>query len=105
MKKSKLTKLLSGMCCSVCKHDFEEDAITVLREENNLLVLKITCPECGKGFGIALLGTGEESLKEDDALEFKSCPAPIDYDDVLDAHNFIDKLEKDWSKYIPDNLK
>ena len=110
MKKSKFKKLLSGMCCSVCGRDFDEDSVTVLRggEENNsdgLFVLKIRCAECGKSFGIAFLGTGEESIKDDDPLEFKPCPAPVSYDDVLDAHNFIDKLEKDWTKYIPDNLK
>ena len=27
------------------------------------------------------------------------------YDDVLDAHNFIDNLEKDWTKYIPEDFK
>ena len=29
----------------------------------------------------------------------------ICYDDVLDAHNFFSKLEDDWQKYIPDELK
>ncbi len=105
MEKSKLKKLLSGMCCSVCRHDFDENAITVIREEKELLVLRITCPDCGKGFGIALLGTGKDCVKDDEPLEFKPCPMPISYDDVLDAHNFFDKLDKDWTKYIPDNLK
>ncbi len=105
MKKSKLKKLFENMCCSVCKHDFDESAITIKREEEGLLVLQIVCPECGKSFGLALLGTGEDSIKEDNALEFQECPLPINYDDVLDAHNFIDKLEKDWTKYIPDEYK
>ena len=43
--------------------------------------------------------------EEDGPLEFQECPLPISYDDVLDAHHFIDKLEKDWNKYIPDELK
>ena len=105
MNKSKLKKLFENMCCSVCRHDFDEDAIFVKREEEGLLVLQIVCPECGKSFGLALLGTGEESVKEDEPLEFQECPQPINYDDVLDAHNFIDKLEKDWTKYIPDEYK
>ena len=104
MKKSRIKNLLSGMCCSVCGHDFDENSITVIREENELIVLRITCCECGKGFGIALLGTGKDCIK-DEPLEFQQCPMPISYDDVLDAHHFIDKLEKDWTKYIPDNLK
>lgn len=107
MDKSKLKRLFSGLCCSVCKHDFDEDAIFIKREEQNLLVLQIICPECGKSFGLALLGTGALSVKdvEDEPLEFQDCPLPISYDDVLDAHHFIDKLEKDWTKYIPDELK
>ena len=107
MDKLKLKKLFSNLCCSVCGHDFDERAIFIKREEKNLLVLQIVCPECGKSFGLALLGTGALSVKdkEDDALEIQECPMPISYDDVLDAHQFIDKLEKDWTKYIPDNLK
>ena len=108
MDKSKLKKLFSGLCCSVCKHDFDEEAIFIKREEKNLLVLQIICPECGKSFGLALLGTGALSVKDekdDDALEIQECPLPISYDDVLDAHHFIDKLEKDWTKYIPFVLK
>lgn len=107
MDKSKFKHLFSNLCCSVCRHDFDEDAIFVKREEKNLLVLQVVCPECGKGFGLALLGTGALSIKdvEDEPLEFQPCPMPISYDDVLDAHHFIDKLEKDWNKYIPDELK
>ncbi len=108
MDKSKLKKLFSGLCCSECKHDFDENAIFVKREEKNLLVLQIVCPECGKSFGLALLGTSAISLKEekeDDELVIQECPMPISYDDVLDAHHFIEKLEKDWTKYIPDELK
>ncbi len=108
MDKSKLKKLFSGMCCNICGHDFDEDAIFIKRKDKNLLVLQIVCPECGKSFGLALLGAsvvGVKDEKEDDALTFQDCPLPISYDDVLDAHRFIDKLEKDWTKYIPDELK
>ena len=48
MEKDKLKKLFSGLCCSVCRHDFDEDAIFIKREEKNLLVLQVVCPECGK---------------------------------------------------------
>ncbi|MBQ9245634.1 hypothetical protein IJ182_05135 [bacterium] len=108
MKKSKITKLFKNMCCSVCHHDFDEDSIIIKREQEDLLVLQIVCPECGKSFGLALLGTGAESIKEeqdDEALTFQDCPQPINFDDVLDGHNFIDKLEKDWTKYIPEEYK
>ena len=106
MKKSEIAKMLSGLCCSVCKHDFDEGAIYIKREEKNLSVLQIVCPECGKNFGLALLGTKSVSSdKKDDILVIQDCPLPINYDDILDAHNFIDKLEKDWNKYIPYDYK
>ena len=107
MDKEKIKRLFSGLCCSVCKHDFDEDSIFIKREEKNLLVIQVFCSECGKNFGLALLGEDPFSLKEqeDDELVIQDCPLPINYDDVLDAHNFIDKLEKDWNKYIPDELK
>ena len=107
MDKNKIVKMFSGLCCSVCKHDFDEDSIFIKREEKDLTVLKIICPECGKSFGLAFLGEGALSVKDkdDDALVIQDCPLPINYDDVLNAHNFIDNLEKDWGKYIPDDLK
>ena len=103
---TELRKLFSGLCCSVCHHDFNEDAVKVKREEKNLYVLEIICPECGKNFGISLLAKNQqEEIKDDTPLEIQECPLPISYDDVLNAHQFIDNLEKDWNKYIPDDLK
>ena len=106
MEKEKLVKLFSNMCCSNCRHDFDKDSIFIRRQDKHLMVLQIVCSECGKSFGLAFLGTGAVDVKEDDKpLEFQECPLPITYDDVLDAHHFIDNLEKDWNKYIPDELK
>lgn len=105
MNKSNIEKLFSNLCCSNCKHDFDKDSIIIKREEKGLLVLQIVCSNCGKSFGLALLGTGNISVKEDDALTIQDCPQPISYDDVLDAHEFINKLDYDWSKYIPEDLK
>ncbi len=105
MKKKEIKNLLANMCCSRCKSDFDEESVFIIREDTNLLVLQIVCSKCGKGFGIALLGTAGIKTCNDDPLEFQPCPQPINYDDVLDAHQFIDKLEKDWNKYIPDEFK
>ncbi len=106
MDKSKIVKLFSNMCCSSCKSDFDENSISIKRREKDLLVLKIKCSKCGKSFGLAFLGIDVLDVKEDETpLEIKECPLPITTDDVIDAHNFIDKLQKDWTKYIPDELK
>ena len=105
MEKHKVVKLFSNMCCSSCRHDVDEDSIFIKRQDKHLMVLQIVCTECGKSFGLAFLGTNSIGEKEDDAFQMVDCPLPISYDDVLNAHHFIDKLEKDWNKYIPDDLK
>ena len=99
--------MFGNTCCSNCKADFEETSFQIMRDEDDFIVLRVRCQECGKSFGLAFLGTGSVSVKENDdsPFEFQPCPMPISYDDVLDAHHFIDKLEKDWNKYIPDELK
>lgn len=105
MKKEKIIKLFSGFCCSDCKNDFDANSINILREEENLVVIQIICSNCKKSFGIALLGSNSIEEKNDTEFEIQDCPLPINYDDVIDAHKFIDKLEKDWTKYIPEDLK
>ncbi len=105
MNKSEIKKLLSNMCCSQCGKDFDEESIIIVRREESLIVIQIVCSNCKKSFGIAILGTAGIKNGEDKPLEFQECPEPINYDDVIDAHNFIDKLEKDWSRYIPPELK
>ena len=109
MNKKLLNMLFSDMCCSECKSDFNEDSVFVLRQEKNLKVLQIVCQNCGKSFGIALLGGCDEKesskSKDDLALQIQDGPDAICYDDVLDAHNFFSNLDDDWQKYIPDDLK
>ena len=49
-------KLFEKMCCSVCKHDFNDEAIKVKKREKGVTVIEIVCPECKKNFGTALIG-------------------------------------------------
>ncbi len=109
MNKLDFKKLFSNLCCSNCGHDFDEDSIYVLREEERLFVLQVICQNCQKSFGIAILGMDSIKIKDKDnnkiPLEIKNLPEPISTDDVLDAHKFIRKLDKDWQKYIPDEYK
>lgn len=110
MNKKIINLLFSDMCCSECKADFSEDSIFVMRKENNLNVIQVICQHCGKSFGIALLGgcvekTNKELSNADMALQIQEGPDAICYDDVIDAHNFFQKLDEGWEKYIPENLK
>ncbi len=110
MKKELINKLFSNMCCSDCRSDFTEESLKIIRQENDLYVVQITCQKCGKSFGLALFGhcslKKNFCTKDDDlVLQIQEGPAPIGIDDVLDAHNFIKNLEDDWQKYIPESLK
>lgn len=107
MDKLKIKQLFSGLCCSNCKSDFDDDSIFIQREEKDLTVVKIICAKCGKNFGLALIGDNPFDVKDiqDDEFVIQDCPLPISYDDVIDAHKFINKLDNDWNKYIPDDLK
>ena len=81
-----------------------------MREEDSMLVFKLTCEKCGKTFGVAFLGISDLDLKNYDGepaekdlvLEVQDGPAPIDADDVLDAHRFIKDLEDGWKKFLDD---
>ena len=110
MNKEFINMLFSDMCCSLCKSDFTEDSVFILRQENNLKVIQVICQNCGKSFGVALLGDCDvkdtSNISQNDAaLQIQEGPDAICYDDVIDAHNFFSKLEDDWQKYIPEELK
>ena len=107
MDRLKIEKLFAGLCCSECKSDFTKDSIQIVREEQGLFVIRIVCSKCNKSFGLAFLGIESVDLKstgvDDEAikLEIQEGPEPISTDEVIDAHKFIQNLDKDWQKHIP----
>ena len=99
--KKKLKILFENLCCSVCKNGFDEDSITVKREEDGLLVINLACTNCGKNFGVAFVGIKDLEIKETEPLEVQEGPEPITYDDVIDAHRFIRDLDEHWQEHLP----
>ena len=97
--KKKLKNLFDNLCCSQCKNGFDENSITVSREEKGLLVTQLKCQHCGKSFGIAFLGLSPDNIKKE-PLEVQQGPEPIDFDDVIDAHRFIKNLDEHWQDYL-----
>lgn len=106
----KIAVLFKELCCSVCKADFDENSVEIMREEKTkgeeLIVLRLACQKCGKSFGVAFLGISDFEMKnyseDEQALKVQTGTAPISTDEVLDAHKFIKKLDKDWKKFISD---
>ena len=95
-----INSLLKNMCCSDCGADF--DHYKVLRQENNILVLNLTCPKCGKNFGTCILSMCDSSQQGGEiiALDLQDGPDLITPDEVIDANNLIRGLKSDWSKQI-----
>ncbi|HEY9713221.1 MAG TPA: hypothetical protein V6C72_07110 [Chroococcales cyanobacterium] len=97
-------------CCRFCDNPFSSEGIQLLREEPGVLVVRVTCSACGHPLGVAIVGTSPRTQKEK-----HNCPADwtkrdvdrlsakpkINYDDVLNAHEFFQNLGGDWVKHIP----
>lgn len=104
--KRKVATLFKELCCSQCKEDFDENSVVIMREEDEMIVLKMVCQHCKKSFGVAFLGISDFDLKnyppseEDLVLCPKENVGPISEDDVLDAHRFIKDLDVNWLKFI-----
>ena len=98
LPKSVAYKLISGFRCSNCLKDFDENSIRIVRFDEGLFVLKITCKNCSKSFGLAFLGLGEEDILKTVSNGIKA--SPITYDDVLDAHQYIQNLDENWKNFI-----
>ena len=97
--------IFSKMVCSCCDEQFTDDCIDIIRVEGNCAIVKIECTHCHKNYGIAVVGieTVEDEADYDNVV-IPDLPA-ITFDDVLDAHEFIDKMGSDWMKYIPEEFK
>ena len=107
--KKKIVKMFDDLCCSQCHSEFFEDSIEIVRQEDNLYVVKIVCANCHKSFGLAMLGVNPVDFKadvfnkfSDDDLKLKIDEEgePISYDDVLDAHEYIKNLDENWYNFI-----
>ena len=105
MNKNKIKKLLKNLCCNHCQNDFEENSINILQEEKNVVVFELKCINCGKDFGISMLSFDDKKINTDEVFELEEYPNPITSNEVIDAHKFIKKLDKDWNKYIPKDLR
>lgn len=104
---NKITTLFKNLCCSVCKADFDENSIKILRKEKDVIVIHLKCNYCGKEFGTAFLGTKDLNAEfyniEKTPLKMIEDKPPISKDDVIDAHEFIKELDEHWSKYLPED--
>ena len=97
--------IFSKMVCSCCDQQFTPDCVDIIRIEGNCAIVKIQCTHCDTNYGIAIIGIETISIEnEEDNVLIPNLP-PITDNDVLAAHDFIEKLDENWMKYIPDKFK
>ena len=120
---SLIQDFFTQMKCHFCEHAFEPEDIQLIRQEDSVFIVNVYCNRCNTQNGIAMVGLGsaEDDLLDDlgmgaspaypdpelteEERERLSEYAPISPNDVLEAHDFIQSLDKDWMKHIPAELK
>jgi hypothetical protein len=99
--------------CRYCFQPYDAEGIQLLREEPGILVVRVGCIACGRPLGVAIVGTTGKAGASVEA-NWNQCPADwtkrdvqkfdkmpaINYDDVLQAHEFFQALGSDWSKQL-----
>lgn len=111
--------------CRHCSQPLAAEGIELVREEPGVLVVRVGCSLCGHPVGIALVGMNPQSnspcpkaagraaaiqpsqelrhppeWSRKDIQKLSGKPA-ITYDDVLDAHKFLESLGPDWARLLP----
>ncbi|MDD3420212.1 MAG: hypothetical protein PHE78_06380 [Candidatus Gastranaerophilales bacterium] len=109
MKDLEVIKLFfSKMKCTRCENTFDEEDIEVLRQEDCYTVVRVHCQHCEKNIGLAILGIDKDQMMKSldmDCGEIEQTPPAIDYEDVLEAHDFFQGLGDDWVKHLPAQYK
>ena len=80
--------LFSGLCCSMCKNEFDINSIKIIKRYCDILLCSLSCAKCGKDFGEVVFNFNRKAHHHN-PLEVVEGPPPIDYDDVINAHKFI----------------
>ena len=88
--KNDIKTMFSELCCSKCKNDFSIDSIRILENFGKTFICELKCEKCGKDFGQIVLNYDKKS-KIHPKMTVIDGPLPISQDDVIDAHNYIQK--------------
>lgn len=115
-----IQNFFTRMRCNSCSHHLEPEGIQLLRHEKDTYVVNISCVHCSNQMGVALVGLegaegaelASQSKKQRTEIELTTSDRerlspykPINYDDVLDAHQFFNNLDSDWRKFLPEEMR
>ena len=124
-----IQSFFTKMQCPHCGNHLTENGVELIREEKGFYLVSVHCHHCETHVGVAMVGVehsmntpmqvnefqeslGALPLKRryrdpeltPDELERLSNYEPIKEDDVLEAHDFIQGLGRDWQKHIPKEM-
>lgn len=124
---SLIQEFFTHMKCAFCDSAFETDSIQLIRHEDDIYVVSVHCHQCDTPNGVAMVGVGEvQADGMPGQFDFDYGPAPHDYEDpeltedelerladfepvssndVIEAHRFIQSLDADWLKHVPEELR
>jgi predicted HAD superfamily phosphohydrolase len=114
-----IQNFFTRMHCNFCSSPFEPEGIQLIREEDGFYIVSVSCCACERQIGVAMVGVealGEEAaaaknrrqyddpeLTPDELERFEQF-APVNYDDVLSAHEFFNQLDEGWMRFIPQEI-
>lgn len=108
-----IQSFFSRMRCSHCQSYLQADGIELIREDEGIYIVDITCMQCDEPMGVAMVGMELENTAlalPEHLEELELTPwdkerfaltDPVSTDDVVDAHRFFTRLGPDWQKYLP----
>jgi hypothetical protein len=89
-----LKRLISTIRCSICGRRYEASNVDILGHQDELWFVSVYCPACHT-YGLVAAVIKEDAtaeviteLSEEEYAKFAQGKA-IDFDDVLDIHNFL----------------
>lgn len=103
------------MRCNYCHSHFQPQGISLVREEEDVFIVDVSCAHCERHAGLAMVSLDRNAFPNlkprfkdpeltPDELERLSAFEPISDNDVLDAHHFFQNMESNWQKYLQQNL-
>ena len=87
--------------CSVCKHDYALEDTRIVEREGELWVVSICCSRCSAQSLVAAVVDGENAAvgafgQSDRRAKADDTDGPVDVDDVLDMHRFLETFDGDF---------
>lgn len=105
-----IKKLLSNMKCGICSQPYDAANIHVMGHREDLWFLSVHCLSCKSQSLVAAVIKESESPEAVSALietnpEKSNSYPPVDSDDVLNMHTFLQEFSGDFSSLFPKNKK